>query len=137
VRLGSVATTAVAAIAVADIRTAGCTVALGTMATRTTTLFAGASQVDDDRASIDGPAVQSADGGLGVLGGSHLDKAEALGTAGLTVRHDLGGGDAAELGKVALQAGIGDGVGEVAYIDLAGHGKAFIHGARARARRLR
>ena len=50
--------------------------------------------------------------GLRVFSGSHFDEAEALGAAGFAVHHHLGGGNAAELRKVALQDGIGDGEGQ-------------------------
>src|SRR5437868_7458391 len=64
---GSVAATTEAARAVADILALGCGVALGAVAARAlaSRCFAGAGQADDDRATVDGHAVQRLDGGLG------------------------------------------------------------------------
>lgn len=119
---GSVTTAAEATRAVANVRACARAVAAGLVATGAATFFTGAGQVHDDRAAVNGHAVQGADGGLGDFGGGHFHKAEALGSAGFAVHHDLGGGDPAEFGKVAFQGGIGHGVGQVAHVDFAAHG---------------
>src|SRR5690606_11741445 len=127
----SVASATVAAVAIANVRTLVATVATRAVASRAAAaVFARASQAHDNRAPINGHAVQSGDGCLGLFGGSHFHKAEALGLTGVSVHHDLGGGNVAKVGKVAFQAGIGNGVGQVAHVDLAAHGGAFLnHGA--------
>lgn len=81
--------------------------------------------VDGDGASINGPAMQSSDGRFSSICRGHLDECEALGATRFTVRHDLGGGNCAELGKVAPQARIGNGVGQIAHVDFAGHENSF------------
>jgi hypothetical protein len=54
---------------------------------------------------------------------SGIDKAEALGTAGVAVHHDLGGRDSAEFAKRLLQGVVTHAVGEVADVKLVSHGE--------------
>src|SRR5690606_7137647 len=85
----------------------GCSVGRAALVAVATTVaaaraFLGARDVDHDRAAADGHAVQTTDGGLGLFGRAHLDKAETLGAAAVAVHHDLGGRDVAKLGEIVL-----------------------------------
>jgi hypothetical protein len=128
------ATTAATAAAV---RTATSPATAGTAAAVTTTaaattptkatgaLFARAGFVDHDGAPFERLAVHAVDGGLRLGVRTHLDKAEALGSAGITVHHDLGGRDGAELRKRLMQRFISHGVGEIADVKFVSHGEAL------------
>src|SRR5688572_7180695 len=100
--VAAVAATAAAAAVAATTAAAAVAAAVATAAAAAEaarTLFAGTGFVDDQRAAVNRLAVHAADGGLGFLVGRHLDKAEALGTSGVTVHHDPGGRDGAEFGE--------------------------------------
>lgn len=138
---GFVATAAKAAVAIANIRALVGVVTRGAVATGGAGGFTGAGEVDHDRASIHGHAVQCADGRLGHFSIGHFHESKSFGAAGFAVHHDLGGRHAAELGEVAFEGGVGHGVGQVAHVDFAAHGRAFLrcgaHEKRTVGRQLR
>ena len=97
---------------------AACAAAIAALFTRT-------GHVDHDGASVHRLAVQAGNGGLGFGFGSHFHKAKTFGAACFAVHHHLGGSDVAVLREVVAQAGVVDGVGQVAHINFAAHDRAF------------
>lgn len=124
-----VAAAATAVAATAAIATAE-TAATAAVAAETTaaaaeaagTLFTWTGHVDDHVAAAPRLLVQTFDSSLGFDVRSHFDKAEALGTAGIALHHDLGGSDSAERGKLLCQIVVTDGVREVTDVEFVVHG---------------
>src|SRR5262245_28680012 len=108
--MGSVATAAVAAAtttaaAVAAATTTAAAVAAAAAATAAAAVLLGAGLVDGQVAAADLRAGQRGDGGLGLLVAAHLDEAEALRAAGVTVHDHLGRLHRAVGGEHLLQVG--------------------------------
>ena len=70
-------------------------------------------------------AVHAIDGSLGFRVGTHFNKAEAFGAAGLAVHHHLGRSDGAKLRKRLLQRIVAHGVSQVAYVQFVTHREAL------------
>mgnify|MGYP007038404702 CR=1 FL=1 len=82
----------------------------------------GLGDVHHDRATADRHAIQACDSGLGFLSAGHFDKGKTFGAAGVAVHHDFGRQNAAKFRKVLTQAGVVDGVRQVAHVNFAAHG---------------
>ena len=66
-------------------------------------------------------AMQAIDGSLGFRLAAHFHKAEALGTAGVALHHDLGAHHIAELAELLLQIVVAHSVGQVAHVQFVAH----------------
>ena len=80
------------------------------------TLFARTCHVHHDGAAVEGLTVHAVDGGLRLGIRGHFHKAEALGTTGLAVHHDLGRRDGTELRECLLERLVSHAVSEVAHV---------------------
>jgi hypothetical protein len=78
--------------------------------------------VDGQAASFDLFSVQGSDGGLGFRVATHLDKAESLGSAGVSVHNHLCGLHGSMCRKNLLQRAVSNAVGQIAYVQLLAHG---------------
>jgi len=81
------------------------TVATTTTAARAAvgTFFAGAGDIDGQRAAVEFLAVQTVDGLFGLLRRGHGDEGKSAGTIGHAVHHQVGLGDGAVGGKGVLE----------------------------------
>src|ERR1700761_7164863 len=118
----SVAAAATAATAVPAAGTATAAVrAARSAAEAARTLFARTCFVDDQGTAFQGLAIHAIDGCLRLSVRAHFHEAEALGTAGLTIHHDLGGRDGTELAERLLQGFVANAVGQIAYVKFVFH----------------
>jgi peptide/nickel transport system substrate-binding protein len=85
-------------------------------------IFFGLGNVDHDGTAADRHAVQAGDGGLGFFGAGHFHKGKTFGTARVAVHHDFGRQNAAKFREVLTQAGVVDGVRQIAHVNFAAHG---------------
>jgi len=123
--------TAAAATAATAVATTAC--AATTRATAATvgaaeaarTLFARTGFIDDDGPTGHRLAVHALDRGLRLGIRTHLDEAEALRAARVTVHHHLGGRDGPKLGESLLEFIVTHTVGQIAYVQLVAHGAPF------------
>ena len=112
------ATTATAAEPAATARR---TSAATATAKATRTLFAWACLIDHEGAAVNGLAVHAVDARLSLCVRTHFHKAEALGTAGVTVHHHLGRCDGAELCECLLEIFVANAVCEIADVKFIAH----------------
>jgi hypothetical protein len=134
-----VATTAIAAIATTTATTAAVTTAAAATttvtatafaATATTTaaettgtrsaFFAGARDVDRERAAVEFVPVEFIHGFLGLFTAAHRDEGKTAGTAGEFVEDNLNDTDGANLAKQSLEVLGGAGEGKIPHVELAG-----------------
>lgn len=123
----TVATAAAFTTAAAETTTAAATAAIATTvgaAEAGRTLFTGASLVHDNGAACNRLTVQAIDGGLRLGVRAHFDETEALGAAGVTVHHDLGGAHGSILRESILQILIAHAVGQIAHVKFVAHERA-------------
>ena len=127
------ATTAASATATAKAATAGAATATAEATTTTTgaataateatrTLFAWTGLVDHQRTTVEGLTVHSVDAGLCLGVTAHLHEAEALGAAGVSIHHDLGGRDGTELCERLLKIFVAYAVRKVTDVKFIAHG---------------
>ena len=102
---------------------AAATARAATAAESARALFARPSFVDNDGSAFKVLAVHAADGRLRFRVAAHLDKAEALGAAGITVHHYLGRADSTKLRKGLLQTFVTHCVCEVTDVEFVAHGR--------------
>ncbi len=94
--------------------------------TATAAAFTGPGDVDLEGASLHHLVVERLDGRLGLSFVGHLHEAEATRTTGLTVHDEVDGNDlTAVCGEDRLEVVLGDAVGEVPHVDVAGHSARF------------
>ena len=115
------ATTVAAATTFTAAATAAATVGA---AEASRTLFTRTGFVHDDRTTGNGLTVQAVDGSLRFSVIAHFHKAEALGTAGFTVHHDLGRCNSTIFGESVLQILIAHGIGQIAHVKFVAHERA-------------
>ena len=83
----------------------------------------GACFVHDQITAATVLAVQALDSGLCFGIAAHFHKAEALGTAGVTLHHDLGAADIAKFAESLLQIVVAERVRQVADVEFVAHGR--------------
>ena len=86
-------------------------------------LFAGTRFVDHHGTAVDGLAVHAVDGGLSFRVRAHFHEAEALGTTGFTVHHDLGRCHGAKGRKGLEQRIVAHRVGQITDVQFVTHGE--------------
>ena len=111
------ATTGTAAVTAAAASTA--TKAAATRAGRTR--FHGTRFVNHQTAATELLAVHSADCCLRFGIAAHFHKAEAFGTTGVTLHHDLGAGDRTVCGKCLLQVFVTERIWQIANVKFVAH----------------
>ncbi len=119
----AVTTTAAAAATTgtAAVTAAACT-ATKTAATRAGgTRFHGTRFVHYQATATELLAVHSADGCLCFGIAAHFHKAEAFGTTGVTLHHDLGAGDRTVCGKCLLQVFVTERIWQIANVKFVAH----------------
>ena len=120
---GATTTTTVAATATTAVATATTAATTATAAKAARTLFTRTRFVDDDGTAVDRLAVHAIDGRLRFGVGTHLHETEALGAAGFTIHHDLGGRDGAELRKSLEQRIVAHRISQITYVQFVSHGE--------------
>lgn len=88
------------------------------------TLFTRTSLVHHDGTASHGLAIQAIDGGLCFGIRTHFNETETLGTAGVTVHHDLGRVHGTVLGESVIQILIAHAVGQIAHVKFVAHERA-------------
>ena len=114
-------TTELVPIAAAAATVLAVAAATTTAAAAERTLLTGPGDVDGERASINGLAVEGLDGLLGLFGRAHGDETEPAGTASGPVQHQVGFHDRAVRGERVLQVVFGGVEGKVSYEQFITH----------------
>jgi hypothetical protein len=116
-----VAAAAIATAAAAAAKAAA-TAATGTAAAEAAwTLFAGTCFVDHEITACHGLTMKTFDRSLGFGIAAHFHKAEALGTAGVTIAHDFSRRDRAEFAELLFEVFVAHGVRQIADVQFVAH----------------
>jgi hypothetical protein len=83
--------------------------------------FHGTSFVHDEAATTQRLAIHAFDSSLCFGIAAHFHKAEAFGTASVTLHHDLGAVDSTEVAKSLLQVFVANGVWQIANVQFVAH----------------
>ena len=115
-------TAAVAAATAATTAAVAATTVAAAEATATgRTWFHRTGFVHDQITAAEVLAMHALDGCLCFGIAAHFDKAETLGTAGVTLHHDLGAANRAELAESLLQILVAERIGQVAHVKFVAH----------------